>query len=170
MPLTKEDKLKALNLDSSQNLPDDYLDILYNDYLKKQPKVVIQKKKKIPTINKNSPNYKIRIDLILKVLNQVLTTIGKPQIAQLIDFKDIDRDDIIKDTVLVEVEKLYDEIFAVFNKTTCRYYKRKTTNEYILTLIRTMLHAINYHLYYDNKFKKSDNGWNNTTMYYIETI
>jgi len=89
-------------------------------------------------VDKNSDKYKV----ILKLVNKILTNLGKKEIADLTGFIDIDREDIIKDEnnkTLVEMEK---EIFKFFDKGKTGYYRKSDT--LILNCLRGLLKDLGY--------------------------
>ena len=85
-------------------------------------------------IEKDSEKYKVT----LKLLNKILVNIGKEEIDDITKFKDIDREDIIKDVnvkALCEMEK---ELFTEhYSKKKCGYYRK--TNAMVLNCIRSMM-------------------------------
>lgn len=75
-------------------------------------------------------------EILLKVLNNVLKSMGKPEIDKLEDFKDIDREWIAtakNDQMLLDMEN---ELFGPFDKAKMRFYKRKEPKNYIMTFLR----------------------------------
>jgi ABC-type proline/glycine betaine transport system ATPase subunit len=74
-------------------------------------------------------------EIILKILNHVLKTCKKAEITNIYDFKDINREDIIKcnHDIFATMEK---EIVANFDKAKIGWYRYKTTNNYVLTWIK----------------------------------
>jgi hypothetical protein len=88
----------------------------------------------------NNEKHKIA----LKLINKILVNIGKTEIEDLCEFKDIDRDDIIRKEntdILVAMEE---EIFKFYSKYKCGY-TRKTDN-LVLNCLRGMMKEINYNL------------------------
>ena len=85
-------------------------------------------------INKNSDKYKVA----LKFINKILTNLGKAEVADLLEFKDIDRKLLVTDNtkkILTDMEK---ELHKQFDKVKCGYYRRNKTKDYILTFMRYM--------------------------------
>ena len=73
-------------------------------------------------IEKDSDKYKV----LLKLLNNILINIDKQEINDITDFKDIDREDIIKDVNLETLCEMEKELFNEhYNKKKCGYYKTK---------------------------------------------
>jgi len=190
--ISRESKLEALKLNKNIELPDEYINILYtmhscklldniqnnmqknedkkNDIKKieiiKEPKQK-KKKKNIIETDVNSPKYKT----LLKLLNSILTNIGKPNIASIRDFQNIDRNDIIKKDNLEIFADTEDEIFKVFSKTVCGWYRRNLTKYYILTFIRYACKDINLKFAYKRKdifenIKKEETKVRKTYLFY----
>jgi len=188
--ISRESKLEALKLNKNIELPDEYINILYtmqscklldniqnnmqknedkkNDIKKieiiKEPK---KKKKKNIETDVNSPKYKT----LLKLLNNILTNIGKPNIASIRDFQNIDRNDIIKKGNLETFVDFEDELFKVFSKTVCGWYRRNLTKYYILTFIRYACKDINLKFSYKRKdifenIKKEETKVRKTYLFY----
>lgn len=80
--------------------------------------------------------YMKKYNVALKLVNKLLTNMGKDNIDALEDFKDIDRDQIDtlqnKDTI----EAMENEIYKVFDKTKCGYYDKKRVSAYPMRLLR----------------------------------
>lgn len=80
---------------------------------KKIEKVKIQ-------IEKDSDKYKVT----LKLLNKILVNIGKEEIDDITKFKDIDREDIIKDVNVKSLCEMEKELFTEhYNKKKCGFYR-----------------------------------------------
>jgi hypothetical protein len=80
-------------------------------------------KAKTKPIDKTTQKYK----LLLQYVNGILKNINKPLIDDIIEFKDIDRLDIIKPENIKLLDTLAPSLFNYFNKDKCGYY-RKTKN------------------------------------------
>ena len=76
--------------------------------------------------------------ILLSFVNRILTNLGRPSITILTDFKEIDRDDIIKDINTLLIDELSSEIFKEFSKIKCDWYSRKKIKNYIMSLLRYM--------------------------------
>ena len=96
----------------------------------------IQKVKETP----DSDKYKIA----LKLVNCILVNIGKNTINDLVDFKEIDREDIIKDINKESMYKMENEIFLLFDRTNVGYYRK--TKYVTLNWLRGILKEIGYKL------------------------
>lgn len=95
--------------------------------------------------DKNSEKYKIA----LKFINVTLVNIGKDEVDDLTKFIGIDRDDIIKEVNKNSLDEMDKEIFALFNKKKCGYYRK--TNTLVLNCLRGMMKEIGYDFTYEQK-------------------
>jgi len=93
---------------------------------------------KVP-LEKDSDKYKVT----LKLLNKILVNLGKEEIDDITKFKDIDREDIIKDInvkALCEMEK---ELFTEhYDKKKCGFYR--TTDLMALNCVRSIIKNAGY--------------------------
>ena len=151
--LSLDDKLKVLGIEDKK-LDPKYINFLYVnlDKINKINKInntnnnIVETKKKI-VVNRKDPKYIV----LLKLLNRIFTNIKKTTLSDLTDFKNVDRDDIIKDeniTVFSEMEK---EIFKYFDKSECGWYRRKMVQYYILTFLRAACESIGLSFVYAHK-------------------
>lgn len=77
--------------------------------------------------------------IVLKFLNKILVNIGKEEIEDLTDFKDIKREDLLKQKNIDLIETMEKEIFKCFKKGQIDYHRKKTLKTYLLTLIKRMV-------------------------------
>ena len=89
-------------------------------------------------VDKNDPKYVIA----LQFLNHILTNNNKPIIQDILNFKDITRDEIIKQENLNKLNEMETELYKHFSKMNCGYY-RKTVN-YVINFFRGMLKELGY--------------------------
>ena len=107
-----------------------------NDLIKREIEELM-KMDFIPKRNKiDKANSKYRITL--KFVNGILDNIGREHIDDLLDFKDVKREDIIGENNKKYLEDIASTIFTHYDKKLCRYYKRAEVKHYILTLLRYM--------------------------------
>lgn len=99
-------------------------------------------------IDKNSDKYKI----VLKLANNILANLEKNKIADLTDFKSIERDDIIKDINKKSLSNMEKEIHKYFDKDEISWYRRNYVDHYILTFLRAVCPNIGLKF----KFEKKD--------------
>jgi len=155
--ITREDKLKVLGLPidyKADNFTDDGIDKIYNEILN-NPKSDLKGKKytKISQFDKvdhNSDTYKIT----LAFLNDLLKLLGKQEIAEIIHFKDINRDDIINPICNDALNKHLPIIINHFGKTKIRYNDHNDHKHYILTVIKYLTRYCG-HKFTSNKIEKS---------------
>lgn len=103
-------------------------------------------RKPIQRASKDDPKYII----LLKLLNTILVNINKLQITEITDFVDICRYDIIKPINKTSLEAMEHEIFPIYNKKNCSYY-RKNANGFVLNCLRGMIKEINYEISFKSK-------------------
>jgi len=118
-----------------------------------EPKVV-----EVNVVDKNSVKYQTA----LKFINKLLVNMGKDQIDDLKEFKNIDRTDIITDINKQVVLDMLDDIFDKnihdkdkynkdkFDKDKCGYYRRNR-KYYITGLIRKMCDELGLKVKYTEK-------------------
>lgn len=99
-------------------------------------------------VSKDSDKYKIA----LKLINHILTNIGKDEVDDLTKFKDIDREDIIKEVNKESLVAMEGELFPLFNKNKVGYY-RVGGNSYVLNCLRGLVKDIGYEMNYKQKDK-----------------
>lgn len=95
-------------------------------------------KKPAKKINKEIDKTTDKYKMVLKFVNKILENLGKNQVDDLLDFKNIDKEDIIKDInkqTLVSMEK---EIYQVFDKRKLGNHNRNKVDHYILSVLRAM--------------------------------
>lgn len=93
-----------------------------------------------------------RREILLLILNKILTNINKPIITTISEFM-IDRDDLVLGTNEKLMESNYELIFTCYNKEPS-HYRRAAAKNYIVILLKTMCAQVGLKL--DNK--KSDIG------------
>ncbi len=112
-------------------------------------------------LDKDSEKYKVA----LKLINRILVNIGRDEVDDLTKFKDVNREDIIKDTNTISFMELQSELFKYFDKVKCGWYRRKTTKNYILTFIRYMCDDMGLNFEY-HEYKKQNNKIVVSTVFY----
>jgi len=68
-------------------------------------------------VDKNDPKYVIA----LQFLNHILTNNKQPNINDILDFKDISRDEIIKQENLNKLNEMETELYKHFSKMNCGF-------------------------------------------------
>lgn len=112
--------------------------------------------------------YKISLTFI----NRILVNLGKNEVADLLEFKDIDRENIISDACKQIFTDLEKELFQQFDKVKCGWYRRNDTKHYILTFLRYMCNQLDLLFsYYKKDITEVVNGKNyrKTHVYYSIT-
>ena len=89
-------------------------------------------------VDKNDPKYVIA----LQFLNHILTNNNKPNIHDILDFKDITRQQILKQENLNKLNEMETEIYKHFDKMKCGYYRK--TDNYVINFLRGMLKEMGY--------------------------
>jgi hypothetical protein len=108
---------------------------------------------------KNSDKYKIT----LKLINIILVNLGKDETEDFTDFKNIDRVDILKDDHKEQFDEISEEIYKLFTKIKCGYYKKK--DNIIYNSLKYMCKDLGYKLQSKNKSIQK-NKINNTYILY----
>lgn len=114
--------------------------------------------------------YKDKYKIAIKLVNKILSNIGKKKINSLTDFKDIKREDIITESNKKTLEEEADELFKYFDKSAFGWYRRKTTKNYILTFLRKMCNDLGLSLKYEEKHFRTETVWMNSVRYSIVNV
>lgn len=114
-------------------------------------------------VKEDKDSHKYKVCLIL--INKILVNCGKEEVDDLTKFKDIVRQDIIKDINRIELEKLESELFKHFSKTKFNWSRKDTTKTYVLSFIRYMCDDLGYKLNY-YELKTQQNNSVTQKMYY----
>ncbi len=102
-------------------------------------------KETVTKIDKTSDKYKVA----LKLVNKILKNIGKDEIDDLTKFVDIDREDIIKEVNKKALDDMEKEIFALYDKKKCGYYRK--TDALVLNCLRGMMKEAGFEFNYEQK-------------------
>ena len=120
---------------------------------------------KTQKINKDDDKYK----LALKFVNVILTNIGKEEVDDLTKFKDIDREDIIKDVNKTSLDEMSNELFSHFDKKKCGYYRK--TEAIVLNCLRGIMKELGYEMIKLKKEKCEEiNGRSYKRSHYLYSI
>jgi hypothetical protein len=119
--------------DLIKNLDQEQFKKVFNYTLKINSENVIKESTQKKEIDKTTPKYKI----VLVLINKILQNIGKNQIDDLIQFQNINRLDIIKNCNLITLNEMEKEIFQIFEKKKCGYYRK--TDSIVLNCLRSMI-------------------------------
>ena len=110
---------------------------------------------------------KQKYEVSLKFINSLLKNMGKPEIKELTDFKNISREDIISESNKKVLEDMAEELFVYFNKYLFGWYRRSTTKNYVLTFIRKMCNDLGLVFKYEEKHHQKNKIWINLVSYSI---
>ena len=142
MSLTKAEKITALTKKkiTLEDVPINIINKLYNDHIVDS---AIKKK----DVDKTTDKYKI----LLEFVNGILKNIGKEEINDLRDFKDIYREDILKEEnkeLLISMQK---RLFKYYDKSQCGYYRK--TKGFTLNILKGMCKEVGLNM--DRKRKQT---------------
>lgn len=138
--LTREFKLEKLGLNltnSKSQISDDILNELYNKFIeinKPSSKYRI-KQSKCDKVDKEDEKYIVT----LKFLNAILITLGKDQIKEITQFKNIRREELLKEECKAILPEYLDKLIELFGKTKLRYRDKNITNQYILMVLKLLV-------------------------------
>lgn len=142
--IPRKDKLHALEFDidtPEHDISNDFINKIYKQRVVEKG-LNISKKKKNVMINKNDNKY----IMLLEFLNAILKQIGKDAIDDVLDFKNIPRDDILKEDVKGLLDVHLDQIIGIFGKKEIQYYNRKLIKDFIMSVIKSMAFECGYTL------------------------
>ena len=98
-------------------------------------------------VDKNDPKYVIA----LQFLNHILSNNNKSQINDILDFKDITRQEILKQENLDKLNEMETELYKHFDKDKCGYYRK--TDNYVINFFRQMIKELGYKAAIEKKDK-----------------
>ena len=130
------------NLDTLSD--NDIIDV--KKYILDKKTVKVSKAKKVTKTAKNTKKEDIedkqKVEIIIKVLNNMLRAVGLDEINDLIDFK-IRRENLIDDKAVLSVESDFDTVFKsdVFTKKESAWYHRKTTRYYHVSFLKAIVNS-----------------------------
>jgi hypothetical protein len=164
--VTKEELLTEINKNNlNQNCLNRIHDIVVKNSPDKRTKYYTTKKKTTDEqIDKTSEKYKVA----LKFVNKILVNIGKTEITDLIEFKNINKNDIVKEDNMKYVTEMSDEIFKYYDKVRCGYYYKNRSKRYILRIIEAMCEDIGHQMVYTRTSKQVKTVQKTLYLYCIE--
>mgnify|MGYP003333536370 FL=1 len=89
-------------------------------------------------IDKNDPKY----ILALQFINHILTNNNKPQIQDILEFKNVTRQEILKQENLDKLNEMENDMYKHFDKMKCGYYRK--SDNYVINFFRGMLKEMGY--------------------------
>ena len=172
------EKLKLIGLDEScskRQLSDKLLNNLYEKFLalkkeqeKPKPSVHISKAKNEQKTGKEDPKYK----LFLEFLNSIMVKIGKDQINDITQFKEIKREDLLKPECLQVLNQYLERLTKQFDKHNFAYQFKDETESYIIILIKRITHQLGYNFESKKKetIKKANDEYSKRFYWYVYSI
>ena len=121
--------------------------------------------REVKQVDKTTEKYKIALIFV----NKILIGLGKNNIDDLTEFKDINRELIITPNITKIFTDFQPELFNYFDKVKCGWYKRNTTKNYILTFLRCMCDDLELNFEYKQKditVYKDGKGYRITNYFY----
>lgn len=140
--IPRKEKLHALDFNINarkKDIGDEFLDKLYRERIIEKG-LHIPKKKKDEVVDKNDKKY----IMLLEFLNAVLKKMGSDVIGDVLEFKDVPRNDILKDEVKDVLNDYLDNIIEVFGKKEIQHYRRNELKDFIISVIRCMAFECGY--------------------------
>lgn len=153
MEVSRKSKLKVLCLEEySEYVPDKLLDLFYDKYTRD----TLRNEVNIDENIYQSYEHKAKELIILKFVNKILANSGLAPITILIDFKKINKNDIVNDKNRLIIDEMETEIFGPFSKTKCKFNRKN--GQFIINTLKGMLFDIGYELEKATKDKKNTDG------------
>ena len=139
------------------------------DNIMVQPDDSIKQKEPVDFIKQKEPVDSEKYKVTLKLINKILQNIGKEQVDKLEDFKEIDREDIIKENNKTSLTDMESELFPLFNKKKVGYYRK--TDALVLNCLRGMMKELNYDFTKTKKdISETINGKSYKRTHYLYSI
>jgi len=160
--MCREELLKVLNIKTVDDLNIKRLELMYKDELKEKESSKA-KKTKIGIgieVDKESGKYK----MLLKFVNKMLVNLNKEEIADLRDFKDIKRFDIISESNLKLLHEMSNDLFTVFDKRRTGYYRK--TDTMTLNCFRGMCKQVGLKLKNEGRDVYTEDGFRKAFIFY----
>jgi hypothetical protein len=132
--LSRDEKLKLIS--------DEVLDEIYENIIKnkkKQTDVPDNDKLKL-RLSKDHPKYVVTLNFI----NDLLKILGRDDIDDLTEFKNIKRDDLLKPECTKVLDNHLDSIVEHFGKTNILYSRRDKLKLYIMIIIKRISQMCGY--------------------------
>lgn len=89
-------------------------------------------------------NVELKKQTALKFVNKILVNMGKDQINDLLDFKDVHRDVLIDDSNKAIVDEMEPELIEHFDKKKLGYYTRNMIKTILITYLRGICEELGY--------------------------
>lgn len=98
-------------------------------------------------LDKSDEKYK----LALKFINNILVNAQKSEINDILEFKDINRQQIVTQQNLDILTNMESEIYKLFDKVKCGFYRK--SDNYVINCLRGMIKQIGYKIILEQKDK-----------------
>jgi len=102
---------------------------------------------KLDKLDKSDEKYK----LALKFKNNILVNAQKSEINDILEFKDINRQQIVTQQNLDMLNNIESEIYKLFDKVKCGFYRK--SDNYVINCLRGMIKQIGYKIILEQKDK-----------------
>jgi hypothetical protein len=89
--------------------------------------------------------------IALKLINIILKNADKKEITDLLEFKNINRQEIVTDKNLEQLNNMENELYKHFDKVKCGYYRK--TDNYVINFLRGMIKQLGYKIILEQKDK-----------------
>jgi len=129
-----------------------------------------EKLKKLDNLNDKIDEYrdvdpvtKSKIEILLRLINDILVNIKQPKIIRLDDFLDIDRDDICDPVNDGVFDKHEADFLKYYTKTFLVLFNKKKMMNYHLSVMKKVCKDVGYEFISRDSKKKDSNGY---TIYY----
>lgn len=113
--------------------------------------------------DKNDPKYVIALQFI----NHILTNNNKPQIQDILDFKNVTRQEILKQENLDKLNEMENDLYKHFDKMKCGFYRK--SDNYVINFFRGMTKQLGYQPIVekkDNRVTIDGVNYRKTFLYY----
>jgi hypothetical protein len=97
--------------------------------------------------DKNDHKYVIALQFI----NHILTNNNKPQIQDILDFKNVTRQEILKQENLDKLNEMENDLYKHFDKMKCGFYRK--SDNYVINFFRGMTKQLGYQPIVEKKDK-----------------
>ena len=91
-------------------------------------------------------DFVLKHDLLLKICNIVMISMGRQTITKLEEFNNINKNQLTRPEIKGEIDKLSNQINELFPMSIEKYKKSKTSKIYILSILRSMCKEVGYNL------------------------
>lgn len=158
--------LNEIKKELNETKHEDIIKEVYDIYKKK----VEEKEKLLKKQKRKLDKTDVRYTILLKTLNSILKKMNMTEIDDILNFKDITRDELIKIDVykdIINTDELMKEIFDEYDKSKLKYYTRNKIKNYAVVFVRSMLQTCGYNLDFSTKRKETNKIVTITQYYHV---